>query len=365
MPLPGNLNLIDYVIANIKGKLKLLTDFINGVFTPIWNDFLKQLDKAKPYFELLGENIRGFFITLFIVFGQFLIPLIGNFILFFVVVTGVLSGIANAIGGFVQMFTGLAQFFNGIWEIIKGIFTLNLNLILMGFYNTFMGIWNTVVGFLTAIYLFIEGFIKAVINIFISLYNALIGHSIIPDLVNGIFDWINKLVSGVTGWITTMKDNLISIVDNLKNNIISSFSTLKTKVVDFITGMARSIESILGGLASKAWDWGSSIIKNMINGLRSAIKSAGKLAGHLLGALGISMSDLDHYASGGWVKETGAAIVHKGEYVLSRDMLRGRENPEVGVGKNQYVYNTIYANVNTQIDLDYLAYKLAYQLRNI
>ena len=364
----GFFALVGGAMGFILEKASPLIYFINGVFTPVWNNFLKQLDQSRLYFELLGKNIEGFFIALFIVFGKFLIPLIGNFVLFFVVVTGVLSGIANAISGFVQMFAGLVQFFNGIWEIIKGIFTLNLNLILTGFYNTFMGIWNTVVGFLTAIYLFIEGFIKAVINIFISLYNALIGHSIIPDLVNGIFNWINKLVSNVTSWITTMKDNLISIVDNLKNNIISSFSTLKTKVVDFITGMARSIESILGGLASKAWSWGYNIIKNMINGLKNAIKSAGKLAGHLLGALGISMSDLDHYAGGGWVRETGPAIVHKGEYVLSKDMLAGRQPsilPAITNNYNRPISIQMNPVIHTQVDLDYLAYKLAYQLRNL
>jgi len=151
------------------------------------------------------------------------------------------------------------------------------------------------------------------------------------------------------------------------DTLIAQARNVGDKVVQAFNSMANRIKSIFNSLVSAAWNWGRNIIKNMIEGIKSAIRSAGKLAGKLLGEIGISMGELDHYQSGGWVRETGPAIVHKGEYVLSRDMLAGRQPsilPAITNNYNRPVNIQINPIINTQVDLDYLAYKLSYMLRN-
>jgi hypothetical protein len=165
----------------------------------------------------------------------------------------------------------------------------------------------------------------------------------------------------LTGWWNSFNTHL----NNIKNTVQSIYNSVHDWFVGKLNETWRAVEDITG----KIWN----AFRNMANGIMNALRSI-KFPHLSIGEGSVTIMgheikypklNVDWYEKGGWVKNTGLAVVHAGEYVLSRDMLRGRENPEVGVGKQQYVYNTIYANVNTQVDLDYLAYKLAYQLRNI
>jgi tape measure domain-containing protein len=177
-------------------------------------------------------------------------------------------------------------------------------------------------------------------------------------LTSPIF-WVIAAIGALIAIGILLYKNWDSLVEQAKN--------VGNKVVQAFESMANSIKSIFNGLMSSAWNWGRNIIRNMIEGIKAAIRSAGKLAGKLLGEIGISMSDLDHYAGGGWVKETGPAIVHKGEYVLSKDMLAGRQPsilPAITNNYNRPINIQMNPVIHTQVDLDYLAYKLSYMLRN-
>lgn len=67
---------------------------------------------------------------------------------------------------------------------------------------------------------------------------------------------------------------------------------------------------------------------------------------------------------GGFVPQTGTALLHKGEFVLSRNMLEGRVQAPSSI---QEVFNqpiNINANISNEIDLDLLGDRLAFALRN-
>lgn len=72
------------------------------------------------------------------------------------------------------------------------------------------------------------------------------------------------------------------------------------------------------------------------------------------------------FADGGWVPYTGNAVVHAGEFVLSRDMLAGREPvpASVPVGKGGGVtINMGGVNVQSMADVDSMAYRLGFHLQ--
>lgn len=96
--------------------------------------------------------------------------------------------------------------------------------------GTILGMSNPVVAAVVAIY-----------KIFKWLYDVLVGHSIVPDLVNGIIRWFSILPGKIVGFI-----------GNMVRRVISWFATLATNVRARVTGMINSVVSWFSGLPGKA-----------------------------------------------------------------------------------------------------------------
>jgi len=250
-----------------------------------------------------------------------------------------------------NVFLTVFNIFTQIWIFISGVFMMIFNIV----FTILSAIWSVISYILTQIFTFFQ-FIFLAIKTVIEIVFTVIS-TIISTILNAIWDVIG---STLTGWWNTFKTHL----NNIKNTVQSIYNS----VHDWFTKKLNETWKAVEDIAGKIWN----SFKNMAKGITDALKSI-KFPHLSIGEGSVTIMGkeikypklhVDWYEKGGWVRNTGLAVVHAGEYVLSRDMLRGRENPEVGVGKQQYVYNTIYANVNTQVDLDYLAYKLSYMLRN-
>ena len=61
---------------------------------------------------------------------------------------------------------------------------------------------------------------------------------------------------------------------------------------------------------------------------------------------------------------TGLAMLHAGEFVLSKDMLEGRKNIPSQVQNTFNQPINIEATMSSEMDFDLLGYKLAWELRN-
>lgn len=132
-----------------------------------------------------------------------------------------------------------------------------------------------------------------------------------------------------------------------------------TKAVgDFFVGLGKTISGVVNGIVSGIKGMVDSVIDS-INRLIHGVNGVGSKIG--LG--GAKIPDIPKFEQGGYVPQTGLALVHQGEYVLSRDMLAGRQAAGVPVSNYNQPIN-VYATVANDVDLNYLAYKLAYELRN-
>lgn len=129
----------------------------------------------------------------------------------------------------------------------------------------------------------VKKFVKAVVAPFEWLYDVLVGHSIVPDLMDGIdgcFGGMFKKVTDTTG--------------NLVNKVVGFFSSLKesskniwNKIADFMTnpigkakeGISSKVSSLKTSVTNK---WGqiksgiSSTRRNLINAMMSPFKAADK-----------------------------------------------------------------------------------------
>jgi uncharacterized phage infection (PIP) family protein YhgE len=152
--------------------------------------------------------------------------------------------------------------------------------------------------------------------------------------------------------ITAGKDALVQ-ADTAQQNFIANSKKLKEaddKVVETRNIHKTSWEQIrdsIGGAIGKLMEWNDAAMRFGI------------------GVGGPSGIKLPKFADGGWVPQTGPAIVHAGEFVLSRDMLRGRDPiPSNVVERNQT--NSVQIGpvyVRNESDIQSLSQRLDYMLR--
>ncbi|MEV6833611.1 hypothetical protein AB0N17_03610 [Streptomyces sp. NPDC051133] len=146
---------------------------------------------------------------------------------------------ASPIGLVVLALTGLAAGLMYAWKHSET------------FRDVVMGVWNAVKGFFQGTWDMINTYI---VQPFERLYDILVGHSIIPDLVNAIVGWFKSLWSKTKEIFTTLKNWVVGLWKDLWNGVRSKWDS-------FWGGLKSSV--------SGAWSW----IKSSVSGLKTAITS--------------------------------------------------------------------------------------------
>jgi phage-related protein len=214
----------------LKDIFTALWSTLKDQLLPIWDQLKTALEPLMPLLKLIAEAIG------IMVLGS-IVSIIAGLVLFMGILAGVISAVSTFVTGVVQYFSGIVQYFTGFWMIIQGLFTGNWQMVIDGFnkmkdgvISIFTGLYNMTIG---TVYKLVDG----IVNYFFNLYQQLIGHSIIPDIVNGIIAWFNKLPSLIT-------KALSGVYDSITSPFSSAFS--------WISGQISSLSSKLSSLAAKA-----------------------------------------------------------------------------------------------------------------
>ena len=245
----------------------------------IWPVLVAGWEGIKPsverFIQMIQDNwpmiMENF--QMFADFMIFLIPIIGAVIVILIaLVVGLVNGLITAATlmeqAWIHISHGFYTFFKGIGEFIQGWFTMFIGWITLdgekikaGFKMLWEGIKHIFGGALEFIFSLIAlqfagilglvaGFIEGVVEFFTSLYNQLVGHSIVPDIVNGILKWFQKMIDDARSIV----DRIVSIVTNpfnkvagLIDRISSSFDRLSGtmwRIVDTARNVANSLSNI-------------------------------------------------------------------------------------------------------------------------
>ncbi len=145
-------------------------------------------------------------------------------------------------------------------------------------------------------------------------------------------------------------------------DVHTAIDSMMKKIDEWHTGIETAVNNVIG------------FFKKLADGVMAALQSIkfphlaiGEGHAKILGKdIGYPTFNVDWYEHGGFVPSTGLAMLHAGEFVLSRDMLSGR------MGVPQQIQQTtkynqpinIYANINSQMDLNLLGYKIGFAVRN-
>jgi TP901 family phage tail tape measure protein len=316
-----------FFINTLKVRFRLLKEALEPLVNA-WNDSL------RPALEAFAETVsnaweqadglREILGTLATVIG---IVLGAVFALVQGIFAGLVQGLARAIefasvfiGNFIerigQLISGVIGFFEGLVGIVKGIIELvkgnsdeGTRLIQEGWQRLVDGVWNILEGLVAgilellgagfaAIIGLVLGFVEGVITFFVGLYNALVGNSIVTDLVNDMVELFAKAWE----WITEGVKEFVSA-------LVEKIAEVAQTIID---GIQVGLDW-LAELPGKLWDAGVNAIQGFIDGITSIdvgqkIKDiGGGILGGIKSALGISSPSREFEEVGedsmeGWIR---------------------------------------------------------------
>lgn len=184
---------------NIKGIAQKGWEGLKAIWDKIGPEIKAIAGEMKPLWEAIknvwaiAKPILGFIIGRFLFFGKIV----------FSVVEHTIKPILETIGG---VFGNLLQIVRGVIQVIVGILTLDFGKALAGIGNiisgVFGGIGQIIWGALKTIVGAVWGIVKGIWDFFVWLYDELVGHSIIPDLIDGIIAAFKVLVK-IVKWLWT------------------------------------------------------------------------------------------------------------------------------------------------------------------
>jgi hypothetical protein len=168
---------------DIKRIFKALVDF----FVRIWNDlgpeFLKLLKALWPIAKFLGGVLLAAVKILASVFSRILGP---------------------ALDFVIDILIGLMRIIRGVAEVIVAVFSGDLLGIIKGFWNIFAGVfltaWAIIKGVVRVIWNVVEGLVMGIVDFWNWCRDVLVGHSIIPDMINeiiNVFTWLRPIAKWV------------------------------------------------------------------------------------------------------------------------------------------------------------------------
>ena len=298
--------------AGIGGLLSAVAPLVAvaSVVYVLWENFDKVVAVVKNFVEGIGlketfEGIKQSLTPLMASLGGLhdLFTFIGTVILAILqpaiaVAMGIFTSLINVVKPIITIITGVIEIFGALGSFLVGIFTGDLEKIKESVKKMGEGIWNVFAGMVTGVINLVAGFVAGVIQWFISLWDELVGHSIIPDMAIAIMDWFKTMIDNVIKNVTGFVTSIISWVTTMGTNVVQSFknawSTAGQVVSNAWNGMIQGgknawegIKNVFGKVGtffkdtfSKAWQGvvkvfsaGGEIFKNIKDGIATAFKS--------------------------------------------------------------------------------------------
>ncbi|WIC88890.1 tape measure protein [Rhodococcus phage Shagrat] len=253
------------IFRKVKEAVSEAWDSIRTSFSGLMDTLRPLWQELKPVLAVIGGLLLGI--------GKIALDMIANGIKpAFRMFGEIISEIIQVIKGVIQVITGVIRFCKGVVEVIVGlvrmvaafftgnneaftnaakVFRQGFTDIIAGIGKAFQGLWTIVTAVwdsITSIFRngaqivwgLVSGFVEGVVNFFKWLWDVLVGHSIVPDLLNAIWDWFM--------WLPR---KIIGIVEGFVNGVVNFFKWLW----DQVTEKFNAFWNWYSGMWSSAWNW--------------------------------------------------------------------------------------------------------------
>lgn len=212
-----------------------------------WDNIVNSLKGAgEAFLNAIPQEFRDILIEIGIKIGEIVQAIADWFaqleILEFIgqafeVIGGIIFGaVSGVIAGAFEMFIGLIESLSSIVEGLVGIFSGTIELIVAlctgdlkeaqtacekigeGIVKVFKGLYDLIVKP-------VEDFVNGVIDWFITLWDELVGHSIVPDMIDEIVEWFGSLGEKIFSPLQEFIDGIIQKFKDMWTNIVSWFNS--------------------------------------------------------------------------------------------------------------------------------------------
>ncbi|MFF4607926.1 hypothetical protein ACFY12_34965 [Streptomyces sp. NPDC001339] len=117
------------------------------------------------------------------------------------------------------------------------------------------------------------------------LYDHLVGHSVIPDMVRGIVSWLASLPGKALSAIASLPGFLAGKAEQAGSQFLAAVRGGLGQAVDWISNVPSMAVNALGNIGSLLWDAGASLIQGFVAGIQSMIGSIRSTLGDITDSL--------------------------------------------------------------------------------
>lgn len=283
---------IQAVVGALGAVFRELGAYIGGALVGVLASLRSSFAMTWPAIVELGAALRPLLPILGLLAAVIVGIVIGALFGLVGALRMVIVGLAMMIGGLINIVSGIIQIFTGFLNVIVGLVMGNSKQVQEGFHQmgqgvmriiqgAFMVVVGLVAATLGAVIAFVIGFVTGIISWFTHLASALVGGSIIPDMLNAIRNAFISILSGIVGWIGGWVNSIISFFARMGSQVVSAVTAAWNFVRSVITiALAAVVAVVSAGFAmvvSRVLSAGSSIVSAVSsawNSVRSFIASA-------------------------------------------------------------------------------------------
>lgn len=233
---------------------------------------LKVIILLLPYLIQLAAFMISNLVPVFTAVIQVLLAVIQAALAF---AKGFVDAIRGAVEGVAQMLNGLVTVVRGVFNLIKALVTGDwagawtaAKQIFQGFKDIIVGLFTTMASLVVNI---IKGLVNGIIAFFKGLYDTLVGHSIVPDMINAIVAWFASLPGKAFSALSNLGSNVVAQVKYamalMKNAIQNGIDT----VINVMANLPYQIYNAMGNLGGLLRGAGAAIMNGLVDGIRGSI----------------------------------------------------------------------------------------------
>lgn len=258
-----------------------LTNLFEGL-QHLWKEIQPELKELAEMLGPLGEALGNVWKIAKPFLGILLVSIALVIAAFWGLINGAIKPIFEIIAAILK---GAIKIITGILKIFVGLFTLNFGMMRDGVVDIVEGLWGTLWGvFKGAVKLIwgiIKGFVMGIVNFFKWLFDVLVGHSIIPDMINSIIDWFASLPGKALDAVLGLINMLVGWAEDLWSKVWGATSGWWTKTLwPFFRDLPKNIIAKIVSLVTKIASWARDVWNAAWNAMKSIwSKIIGWLAG--------------------------------------------------------------------------------------
>jgi TP901 family phage tail tape measure protein len=255
-----------FVMRNVWPVVKEIGGWFVDAGKILWDELKKWAPLFEPFIEAIG-HVYSVVTWFFKVFYTALVAGGALILAAWAIIWPVLFNVAKPI---FDMIVGLVvaamEIIRGVITVVLGIINGDWSLVWNGMLTVLEGIWDAIYavvsGVFGTIYGVIKGIIESIVNIFTWLYDVLIGHSIVPDLVNGILEFFQILFDGAKAIFEALGKAIKWVWDYIILPVWKAFQWAWTNILwPVLTTMLAGFDLIWKAIgAAVRWVWDNVLV---------------------------------------------------------------------------------------------------------